>query len=307
VATAGVSSAGDPERARRSGRWDLVDERSPRGGVVKAVVFLTHPGPSLLVTAVAVAATLLLHRHPLPAITVAALVLVVLPAQLATGVLNDWADAVDDTVDKPFKPIARGAVGRRDALVIALVLLGVCLGAAGRWGLPYLLIALLGAGSGVVYDLWLKRSPASVLCWWGGFEAVVLLATTAAGAGGALLSTPLSGAVAVALLVSNATPDASGDQRAGALTLPVVLGPAGSRALMVGAFAVAAGYVGGAGAALHLGIGALVSAAALAVAAVVGALVPAGAMRRVGFATLALLSGLAAVSWLAGVAGARVV
>ncbi|MDQ2960452.1 MAG: UbiA family prenyltransferase, partial [Candidatus Dormibacteraeota bacterium] len=219
-----MTSAADREPAERSALWELVDERSPRGGAIKAVAFLSHPGPSLLVTGVTVAAALLLHRHALPAATIVDVVLVVLPAQLATGVLNDWADADADAVDKPFKPIARGAVSRAGALTLAAALLALCLGVAAWWGGRYLLIACLGAGSGVVYDLWLKRSPASVLCWWGGFEAVVLLATTTAGAGGALLTTPLAALVAVELHVSNATPDATGDRRAGFLTLPVVLG-----------------------------------------------------------------------------------
>nr|MDQ2960857.1 hypothetical protein [Candidatus Dormibacteraeota bacterium] len=58
--------------------------------------------------------------------------------------------------------------------------------------------------------------------------------------------------------------------------------------------------------AFHLGAGAPLSAVPLAVAALTGALVPSAALRRTGFPILALLSGLAAVSWLAGVAGTTV-
>jgi 4-hydroxybenzoate polyprenyltransferase len=278
--------------------WRFLDERHPRGGRVKAWLFLTHPGPSLLVTAVTVAAAgLLLARLPSER-TAVGLVLVMLPSQLAIGTLNDWADATSDRLSKPFKPIARKLVRRRDAAVLGVLLLAVALGAAAWLGTNVLLVALLGAAAGVSYDLALKRTPLAVLAWWAGFTTVPLLAMVMTGRlRGGVEAVPLAGLLATALLVANGVVDIDGDRLAGERTLPVVIGVRSSCWLISAAMLVACAYVLVLIAPLgQTGLG-LVAAAVLAAGAGVG-LLPARA-RRLSFPILAICVAAATVSWLA--------
>jgi 4-hydroxybenzoate polyprenyltransferase len=285
------------DRRNRS-RWRVLDERSPVGGRGKAWLFLTHPGPSVLVTGVVVAAAGLLTRQLPPARTAAGLTLVMLPAQLAIGALNDWADVRADAAAKPFKPIARGLVSRPAALALALAGFTVSLGSAAWLGADVLAVALLGVAAGVAYDLVLKRTPAAFLAWWAGFAAVPLLAMVITGRlRGAAAGVTLAGLIALALQLANGLPDAEGDRRGGAHTLASTLGARGSRLLTSAALTAAAVLV----VAVRgtLGQSDLALAAAGMVAA--GALVPLASWRvpRVSFPVLAVVAAGATVTWLA--------
>jgi geranylgeranylglycerol-phosphate geranylgeranyltransferase len=285
------------ERRNRS-LWRLLDERSDAGGRAKAWLFLTHPGPSLLVTALVVAAAGLLTRQ-LPSARIAAgLALVMLPAQLATGSLNDWADVELDRAGKPHKPIPRGLVPRGGALALALTGFAVSLGAAAWLGAGVLAVDALAVAAGVGYDLALKRTPVAVLAWWPGFVVVPLIAMVATGklAGGAAL-VPLAGLLALAVLLANGLPDIEGDRSGGATTLPVALGVRRARWLMGFTLGVAAVYVAALRGPLGQGALGLAAAGSLAVAALIP-LLPRGAP-RVAFPLLALLAAAATVSWLA--------
>lgn len=278
--------------------WRFFDERDPHGGRVKAWLFLTHPGPSLLVTAVTVAAAGLLTRRLPSERTAIGLVLVMLPMQLAIGALNDWADAGSDAVSKPFKPVPRGLLPRGHAGLLGVLLLAVSLGAAAWLGVDVVLVALLGASAGVGYDLALKRTPLALVAWWAGFTAVPLLAMVVTGRlHGDLEMVPLAGLLATALLIANGLPDDQGDKLAGAHTLPVVLGARRSRLTMGGALLAASVYVLALRPELAQTGVALVAAGVLAAAASV-ALLPAPA-RRLSFPLLAMLAAAATVSWLA--------
>ena len=90
------------------------DERKP-GGTIRSLVFLGHPGPSLLVTGVLVAIAGL-AGHGLPEGTrILQLVGAMLPVQLCIGVINDVVDLPADAVAKPHKPLVRGVLARSTA------------------------------------------------------------------------------------------------------------------------------------------------------------------------------------------------
>jgi geranylgeranylglycerol-phosphate geranylgeranyltransferase len=268
------------------------------GGRGKAWLFLTHPGPSLLVTAVVVAAAALLTRQVPSARTAAGLTLVMLPAQLAIGALNDWADVSADVMSKPFKPIPRGAVPRPAAVALALVGFAVSLSSAAWLGGDVLAVALLGVAAGVVYDLALKRTPAAVLAWWAGFSAVPLLAMVVTGRlRGAAEGVPLAGLIAVALMLANGLPDAEGDRIGGAHTLASALGTRGSRALISAALVAAAVLVVAVRGRLDQSGLALVAAGMVAAGALVP-LAPRGGP-RFAFPVLAVVAAGATVTWLA--------
>jgi 4-hydroxybenzoate polyprenyltransferase len=288
-----------PQLDRRNRSWwRVLDERSDVGGRPKAWLFLTHPGPSLLVTAVVVAAAGLLTRQ-LPSTRAAlGLTLVMLPAQLAIGALNDWADVSVDGKAKPFKPIVRGAVSRASALAVALSGFAISLGAAAWLGRDVLAVATIGMAAGVAYDLGLKRTPAAVLAWWAGFATVPLLAMVVTGQlRAAWEGVPLAALLALALQIANGLPDAEGDRLGGANTLASALGVRGSRSVMSAALGVAAVYVVAVRA--PLGQNGLAAVAAGVVA--VGALVPMlpRTTPRLAFPLLAMIAAGATVSWLA--------
>jgi len=150
------------------------DERDPRGGRLKALVMLTHPGPSLLVTAVTVGAGAIAVRGVPSARLTLQLAFIMLPAQLAFGAANDAFDANLDRTTKPHKPIVRRAVSRRAAIAIAVA--GVCISiGVTAWTVPRALpLTLLGIVAGLSYDLGLKRTSLSVVTWWAGFLALPL-------------------------------------------------------------------------------------------------------------------------------------
>jgi geranylgeranylglycerol-phosphate geranylgeranyltransferase len=285
-----------PHRDRR--RWRVLDERSDVGGRAKAWLFLTHPGPSLLVTALVVAAAALLTRQA-PSVRIAAgLVLAMLPCQLAIGALNDWADVALDSVAKPYKPIPRGLVRRGGALAFAIVGFTVSVGAAAWLGPGVLGVDALGVTAGVSYDLALKRTPFAVLAWWPGFLVVPLIAMVATGKlQGAAAAVPLTGLLAVAVQIANGLPDIEGDRLGGANTLPAHLGVTRSRWLMGLALGVAAVYVAALRGPLGQSALALAGAGLLAVAALIP-LLPRGAP-RLAFPLLAVLAAGGTVSWLA--------
>ena len=283
------------------GWWRILDERNPRGGRLKAWLFLTHPGPSLLVTAVTVAAAgLLLHRLPSARVAVG-LALVMLPAQLAIGALNDWADVAADAASKPFKPLARGLVSRQAAALAAVAGFAVSLATAAWLGAAPLLVALLGAGAGAAYDLGLKRGRLATLAWAGGFLAVPLLAMVVTGrleaAPGVV---PLAVLTALALQLANGLPDVAGDRRAGIETLAVALdrrARGAAAALLLGAAACVAGLA----IPLHQDRLVVVAVCALALAGAAAGLAQA---TRLVFPVTAVLVAIAAVSWLAALPGA---
>jgi 4-hydroxybenzoate polyprenyltransferase len=277
----------------------LLDERDPAGGRVAAALFLVHPGPSLLVTAVAVAtAGLLTGSVPRPG-TAVRLALIVLPAQLATGAANDLADVADDQKAKPHKPLVRGAVPIGLARGIAVGGSVLSLAVAATVGFAALGFALLGLGAGLAYDLGLKRTPVATIAWWAGFSALPLGAATVAGALRPSLAwcVPCCGLLAIALHGANALPDIVGDRAGGVRSWPVVAGASPTRVVVaVSAAAVCALVLVLRG---PLGQeGALLPATALGFALIALALMASPAGSRRAFPPLAAVAALLAVAWL---------
>ncbi len=288
-----------PERARPA--WlRLLDERDPAGGVLKALLFLGHPGPSLLVTAVTVGAAAIAVRGA-PGLALAVrLVFLMLPAQLAIGVVNDLADAGADRAAKPWKPLPRGAVRTAVAAQLAGVLVGVSLGVAATFGWAVLAATVVGLGAGLLYDAGLKRGSLSLLPWWLGFTALPFCAYAAAGRVPRALwwCLPLTAVLALALLCANALPDIEGDRRAGVLSIPVRLGVEPARAVAVGGVVACAALTAVLAVPLHQSLRVLGAAwVIVALAAAAAVLMP--ALRRAPFPVLALASAALGIAWLA--------
>ena len=273
------------------------DERKP-GGTIRSLVFLGHPGPSLLVTGVLVAIAGL-AGHGLPEGTrILQLVGAMLPVQLCIGVINDVVDLPADAVAKPHKPLVRGVMARSTATGLGVALGALGLGVAATINIETLALDAAALGAGLAYDLGLRRTPLSWAPWWGGMAVLPLEGYASVGSipSRLLVLVPLSGLIAIGLHFANALPDIGDDRLAGRRSLPVLAGVDRSRWAGPVALAVAgvlavlvAGPLGQAGAVFFSGVGVL----AIGVFAVVAT------RSRRPFPTLAVTTAVFAIAWLA--------
>ena len=126
---------------------------------LRALLRLTHPLPTLL-NAVAAAALATVAGAP-P--SVAALVaLTMLGVHTFIGATNDYIDR-DRDAGRPEKPLARGQLPPRAALLMAVTGLTAGLTAAAQVSTLTLVLAALGALVGFTYNVWLKRTALSWL------------------------------------------------------------------------------------------------------------------------------------------------
>ncbi len=272
------------------------DERAP-GGRTRSLIFLGHPGPSVLVTVVFVALAGLAGRAVPDPTRIVQLVGTMLPIQLSIGVINDVVDLPADTVAQPYKPLVRGVLRRSTAAWIGVILAAIGLASAATINVATLGLGAAALAAGLAYDLGLRRTVLSWVPWWAGMAVLPFASYASAGPipSRLLVLIPLSALIAVGLHIANALPDIDTDRAAGVHSLPVVIGartarwagPAGVAAAGVLA-AVLAGPLGQAGVLFFAGI-AVLGVAVLAVIA-------ARASRP--FPILAIATAVFAITWL---------
>jgi 4-hydroxybenzoate polyprenyltransferase len=213
--------------ARRSWEW--------------AVLRVLHPFPSVLVAAVTVAIVPLADPGAEVALYVV-LGLGMLCYQFAIGVANDLADAEADAATKPWKPIARGALSRRAAVVLTAAFVGAgMLVTSGLELLPWL-IGIAGLACGLAYDVQFKRTRWSWVPWAIAFPLIPAWVYAAADAWDPLLwwAFPLGGLLALSLYFANQAPGADTEGAAGVTGLAQDLGERRARALAFLLFGLAA-------------------------------------------------------------------
>jgi 4-hydroxybenzoate polyprenyltransferase len=273
------------------------DERQP-GGKIRSLIFMGHPGPSVLVTVVLVAIAGLAGRGVPDGVRILQLVGAMLPVQLCIGVVNDVVDLPADAVAKPHKPLVCGVVSRSTAAVIGIVLGAIGLGAAATINLPTLGLDALALAAGLSYDLGLRRTPLSWVPWWAGMAVLPLEGYASVGSipSRLLALIPLSGLIALGLHFANALPDIAGDRNTGRRSLPVLAGHNGSRRAGPLSLAVAgvlalllAGPLGQVGPVFFAGVAVLA----------VGVIAVVVTRSRTPFPALALATAIFAVAWLA--------
>ena len=273
------------------------DERKP-GGAIRSLVFMAHPGPSVLVTVVLVAiAGLAGHRVP-DASRILQLIGAMLPVQFCIGVINDVVDLPEDTVAKPHKPLVRGVIRRSTALVSGLVLGAIGLAIAATINGQTLGFDALALGAGLAYDLGLRRTPLSWVPWWAGMAVLPLEGYASVGSipSRMLVLIPLSGLIAIGLHFANALPDIDGDRRSGRRSLPVIVGDGFSQ--WAGPITLAVAGVTAALIAGTLGQGGWLFWGGLAVLAAGVVAVTVSRSRRP-FPALAVATAVFAIAWLA--------
>lgn len=196
------------------------------GARLEGLFLLVHPLP-VFFHLLAVTLFVLLASWPHPLWQVILLVVGAHTAmQLAIAVFNDYYDRTLDAAGKPEKPIPRGLVTPREALVIGsalIVLMGLLL-----LPLPPLawLLSLLYLALGMAYNLGLKSTPLSGVVFALAMPLIHLYAFAGVGHIPPSLAwlVPLGFFMGVALNLANSLPDLETDAASRARTLAVALG-----------------------------------------------------------------------------------
>ncbi|KQP74275.1 1,4-dihydroxy-2-naphthoate prenyltransferase [Microbacterium sp. Leaf288] len=217
---------------------------------VRALWGSSHPGPTLVVTALALALGI---ATGLETWRLALLTTSVFAGQLSVGISNDALDAERDrAVGRTDKPIARGDVSARVAWGAALGLLATALLLSAPLGWRMLAAHALALGSAWAYNAGLKSTPWSIVPFLVSFGIFPSLATLSApdpsfAAGWAWIA---GAALGAAVHLTNVLPDLDDDARTGVRGLPHRLGPrvaaiVAALAVVGGAVAVLLGAAGG--------------------------------------------------------------
>lgn len=210
----------------------------------------THPGPTVVVSVLALALGIAVGLEPWRLVLLTA---AVFAGQLSIGISNDALDAARDrAVGRTDKPIARGDVSLRTAWVAASVTLVVALALSAPLGWRMLAAHALFLGSAWSYNVGLKRSAFSIAPFLVSFGIFPSLATLSAAdpafaPGWAWIA---GAALGAAVHLTNVLPDLEDDARTGVRGLPHRLGARASAilaavAVLAGAVAVLLGTSGG--------------------------------------------------------------
>lgn len=204
-------------------------------GVMRALWGSTHPGPTMVVTALTAVLGL---AGGLSATHLVLLAVSVWAGQVSIGLSNDAIDvARDRAVGRTDKPLARPGAPIRLAWAVCggSVVVAIALSAAIGWRVAGVHAVLLAAGW--AYNVGLKRTSWSVIGFvvaFGGLPSLVRLAGPDPGL--APLWATIAGALlGVAIHVSNVLPDFADDARTGVRGLPHRLGFRASAILAPGA------------------------------------------------------------------------
>src|SRR5579859_159906 len=194
--------------------------------ILLGLFLLSHPGPVAL-HIVAVAVFALLAAWPHVGWGIFALIVGAHAAmQISIAMLNDFCDRKMDAQGKPGKPIPRGLILPREALVAGLLmsaLMFILLLPLPPLALIFSL-AYLALGQG--YNLGLKSTPLSGIVFALAMPLIPLYAFTGFGRSVPFLFwlAPVGFMLGVALNLANSLPDVEKDAAGGARTLAVALG-----------------------------------------------------------------------------------
>lgn len=208
--------------------------------VIGALWRSAHPGPSVVVTTVAVVLGLATGLEPW---RIVVLGLAILAGQLSVGISNDAIDAPRDIANaRRDKPIARGDVSVRVAWAAASVCLVVSLALSLVLGWRMALAHLVALASAWAYNAGLKKTALSVVPFVVSFGLLPSLVTLSAqppalAAGWAWVA---GAALGVAIHLTNVLPDLEDDARTGVRGLPHRLGGRISAVLAASALAIGA-------------------------------------------------------------------
>jgi 4-hydroxybenzoate polyprenyltransferase len=206
-----------------------VKKRRP-ADILRGFFWLCHPGPVLLnVTAVTIFALLATWPH----IHWNILLLVIaahLAMQLSIASFNDYCDRQRDVLSKKNKPIVRGLILPREALLATIFLMLIMVLLLIPLNPLALLISLLYLACGQSYNMGLKTTPLSGIVFALAIPLIPLYAFVGVGRFMPLVlwQMPIAALLGVALHLANALPDIEQDVANQVHNLVVVLGIKGS-------------------------------------------------------------------------------
>src|SRR5437660_469543 len=196
------------------------------GEIALCFLLLCHPGPVLFhILAVTLIALLAAWPHVLWGV-LALVVAAHTAMQLSIAVLNDYCDRDLDARGKPDKPIPRGLVHPREALITGLLLIVLMLLLLLPLNPLALLISLLYLALGQGYNLGLKSTPLSGIVFALAIPLIPVYAFVGMGRMTPIVCwlVPVAALLGVALNLANSLPDIEEDAAHGARTLAVALG-----------------------------------------------------------------------------------
>jgi protoheme IX farnesyltransferase len=241
-----------------------------------AALRLIHPAPATAVTVLSVVlgAILLAQAGLQPGWRLLLTGLAVAGSQVFTGATNDLADQERDAAaGRTEKPLPAGAISRAAAIRLAGAGLVVQIAASLPLGMVVLTLGLAATASAAVYNLFLSRTPLSLLPYLASFGLLPLWIAAGVGVDLArvLPAVPLASLFAGAAHLANTLRDFEADAGGGSRSLAQVIGRRGTRLLAMGCllgvgvgvgFALITGGAGSASIALGvLGLGAVALAA----------------------------------------------
>jgi 4-hydroxybenzoate polyprenyltransferase len=208
---------------------DVVKKRRP-SDILLGFYLLSHPGPVFIhIIAVTVFILLASWPHPLWG-TVVLLIAAHAAMQISIAMINDYCDRRLDAASKPDKPIPRGLVYPREALIAGLFMIVVMVVLLIPLNPLALLVSLLYLALGQAYNLGLKSTPLSGIVFALALPLIPLYAFVGVGRVLPILfwMLPVGVLLGVALNLANSVTDLEEDAAFGAKTLAVILGVKGS-------------------------------------------------------------------------------
>ena len=204
---------------------EIVKKRQLRE-IILGFFLLSHPVPVLFhIIAVTLFTLLAVWQHPIWSIIV--LVIAAHAAmQVSIAMLNDYCDRQLDAEGKKNKPIPRGLVRPREALVGGLIMIAVMLALLLLLPPLALLVSLCYLALGQAYNLGLKSTPWSGIVFALAMPLIPLYAFAGVGRAFPFLFwvVPLGFFLGIALNLANSLQDIEKDAAGGAKTLAVFLG-----------------------------------------------------------------------------------
>lgn len=293
-------------------RPDLVASgtASPPGRVTTLVraARIVHPFPTLLNVAATAGLSAVAVGGTPDAPTLARMLVVMLCAQCAIGVTNDYFDRDLDAATKPWKPVAAGLVSEPAAVALALAFIAAAAAIAATLGPGGFTLAMAGLACGLGYDVRLKRTLLSAVPYMIAIPVLPLWVWLTLGSWQSVLwwLLPLGALIGLALHLANTLPDLAGDAAHGVSGLAHRLGSRRSTLLTWAAFGSALALSAAPAAFVRYDLRFYLPALAVGGMALGANVVLYAARRdevalRSGFGALSLASAVVAVGWLAAV------
>ena len=194
--------------------------------IILGFYLLSHPIP-VLFHIIAVTIFTLLAAWPHFIWSVIVLVIAAHAAmQVSIAMLNDYCDRRIDAQGKPEKPIPRGLILPREALIAGFLMIAIMLVLLIQLPTLALVISLCYLALGQAYNLGLKSTPLSGIVFALAIPLIPLYAFAGVGHIPPIIFwfVPAGFLLGIALNLANSLPDLEDDEAQGAKTLAVVLG-----------------------------------------------------------------------------------